>query len=455
MENYFTFLGQLIKKNYQILYSLFLIIFIPLALFLHTYFLVKQMRSNMDLELQNKAIMVENSLEVAIVDNFREDSIQRKIDKLVEITPEIRALKIVIPQGEKFRIIASKNKTEKGKEVRELQYTLAWEREEGIAALLVEGKERFWEVSKVLKNEKGEKLGLIIMELSLTNIDKLTQHTIFQAYFWLVVVIIIVILLVANHARLFQYISLYQRLKEVDKMKDEFISIASHELRSPLISIKWYIDDAIGQLTKDKVSNNLLKSLRIISVSAERLNDLVNDLLDVARIQQKRVKLSIQPVDVGMMIKEILQEFNPQAKRKGLYLVYKSDQEKIFVLADPEKLKQVLINLVSNAIKFTFKGGVTISAKVINRKEVRIKVKDTGIGLSAEEQKKLFQKFGKVRTKETSDIPGTGLGLWISKQLIKMMKGKILLESMKGVGSQFIICLPLADKIIHKQNKDG
>lgn len=397
----------------------------------------------MDIELQTKALLVENIFEATLGDILEPNLIQQKIDRLIKNNPEIKVFTIALPKEEKFEIIAAKDKEILGQEIKETQHILAWHEDEAFAHLTVKDSERFWEVTKALHNSRGEKIGLMIMQLSLAEIDALTKKTITQAYLLLVVIIVVILLLVANHARLFQYTALYRQLQEVDKMKDEFIAMASHELRSPLTAIKGYIDLVLEEL-KDKIDKNSQEKLARVAISANRLDDLVSDLLDVSRIEQGRIKLSCQPLDLQKIIQEILKEFELQAQEKKLQLIYQAPSEKSpYVLADIDKLKQVLVNLISNAIKFTPQGQIVIST-ALKQNMVQIKVKDTGLGLSAEEQKKIFQKFSRLSKEQTAHIPGTGLGLWITKQLVEMMKGKISVESMEGVGSQFIVSLPLA-----------
>ncbi|MCK4525411.1 MAG: ATP-binding protein, partial [Candidatus Andersenbacteria bacterium] len=135
------------------------------------------------------------------------------------------------------------------------------------------------------------------------------------------------------------------------------------------------------------------------------------------------------------------------ADEKKLLLEYKEPKEKLpLVLADPERLKQALINLIGNSIKYTEKGSIEVTTKIENDK-LEIKIADTGIGMSAEDQKHLFEKFHRVQNEKTAKIIGTGLGLWITKQIVELMNGKIYLESMKDVGTQVTVKLNLVKKI--------
>jgi two-component system phosphate regulon sensor histidine kinase PhoR len=181
--------------------------------------------------------------------------------------------------------------------------------------------------------------------------------------------------------------------------------------------------------------------------SSERLETLVEDLLNVSRIEQKRLDVKNEEVELEPIIQDIISQLKIPADEKKLSLKHKKPKEKLpLVLADPERLKQALINLIGNSIKYTEKGSIEITTKIENDK-LEIKIADTGIGMSAEEQKHLFEKFHRVQNEKTAKIIGTGLGLWITKQIIELMNGKIYLESMKDVGTQVTIKLNLAKKI--------
>jgi signal transduction histidine kinase len=253
-----------------------------------------------------------------------------------------------------------------------------------------------------------------------------------------------VVLLVANQARLLGYALTVTQLKEIDKMKDMFISMASHELRSPLTAIKGYLD-----LIKDQkdvaLNKNTSHYLENISLSALRLDDLVEDILEVSRIEGNRLPIEMTIFDPNPVISQSVEEMRSQAMQKNLSLNYDPLQDSVKIKSDKDKLKQVMVNLVSNAIKYTKKGSVSVSTAVKNR-EFLIIVADTGIGISSEDRANLFQKFYRIKNEKTKDVIGTGLGLWITLEIIKRMQGKITVESIEGVGSHFTVHLPIARK---------
>lgn len=228
---------------------------------------------------------------------------------------------------------------------------------------------------------------------------------------------------------------------EVEQMKQELISIATHELRTPITGIKGYLDMILEGDTGG-VNSETKEVLQECAGINQKLADLVDDLLNVGRIEQGRIECKPVAMDLAGQVADIIKEISIQAKQKNLELIYQKP-EIAQVKADPDRTRQVLINLIGNAIKYTEKGSVTVSLEQKD-KEIISSVKDTGLGISKEGQKLLFQKFSRVKTDKTRAITGTGLGLWITKQIVEMMSGKIWVQSVEGKGSMFSFSLPLA-----------
>ena len=229
-------------------------------------------------------------------------------------------------------------------------------------------------------------------------------------------------------------------------MKDDFISIASHELRAPLTVIKGYA--SMMQEIVEKEKNNSLKNyLKMISVSIDRLGNLVEDMLDVSRIEQSRIKMNLIKVSVSQSIKEVSDQFVINARQKNLKLIYNNPEksvEKAKILVDVDRFKQIIVNIISNAIKYTLSGSITISTELDEeRKNLLIKIRDTGIGMNAKQRERLFQKFYRIQNEKTRNIVGTGLGLWITKKLVQLMKGEIFVDSIEGQGTEFTISFPI------------
>lgn len=236
------------------------------------------------------------------------------------------------------------------------------------------------------------------------------------------------------------------KLKELDKLKDEFVSLASHELRTPMTVIKSYvwllIEGKTGEIT-EKQKEYLQRTYD----STIRLINMVNDMLNISRIESGRFTIEPKNIDLSALIQEVITEMQPRANEQELQLVYAPPKEALpSVYADPERIKQVLINLVGNSLKFTPKQGTIMIYLTLDEGFVVTHVKDTGRGIKPEDMEKLFKKFnmigGNYLNKQSGQ--GTGLGLYLSKSLVELHKGRIWVESEgEYKGSTFSFSLPL------------
>jgi len=238
--------------------------------------------------------------------------------------------------------------------------------------------------------------------------------------------------------------------REVDRMKSEFVSMVSHELRTPLTSIKGYVDliqtGEVGELTDVQ-----REFLDIVKTNTDRLVELINELLDISRIEAGRIELRRKALDLPGLIHQVADTMHPQlrAKRQALTLELAPDLPP--VSGDNDRVIQILTNLVSNAHKYSpVEGALTIAAHRVGA-YVRVDVSDTGIGLSPEDQARLFSKFFRAQNRATQETPGTGLGLAITRSLIEMHGGQIWVDSAPGKGSTFSFTLPLAPTAVEQE----
>lgn len=227
------------------------------------------------------------------------------------------------------------------------------------------------------------------------------------------------------------------KLRELDKLKTEFLSIASHQLRTPLSVIRGYVS-MIQEGTYGKFSKGQMGVIGQVRTSTETLIELVNQLLNVSRIESGRVTLEIEPTDLSPLCSEIANFLSIRAKERGLELTcVKPPKGLAKVSADPAKVKEVMMNLVENALKYTDKGFVRIYL-YDEPHTVRVAVTDSGNGLTKEDMGKLFQKFSRAESASVNGASGTGLGLYVCKRLIEAMDGEIWAESTgRGKGSTF------------------
>lgn len=238
----------------------------------------------------------------------------------------------------------------------------------------------------------------------------------------------------------------YARLRELDKMKDELVSISSHELRTPMTSVKSYLWMALNKA--NNLTPKLKKYLERAYVSSDRMIRLVEDMLSVSRIDAGRVQLTVKPIDLANLSFQVVSELAVRAEEKQINLSLKKPSKSLpKVLADNDKIREVLTNLLDNALKFTPKKGKIIVSLRRRGKMVETSVADTGPGISKEDLPKLFQKFGRLEHSFATMAEsggGTGLGLYIAKKIINLHSGKIWVQSQKGKGSTFTFSLRVA-----------
>ncbi len=434
-----------VRENPRILYSFVLLIFVPAAFFFNTYSLISSIERDIDRITQRKAVLVEKIINRVVSEKIHDKVLlQATIDGMVIDNTGVLSLALLESEneGNRFRVVASSEPETVNQTTDNIQYTLAWNKSEGIAFLDSDHDGRFWRITRQLIDENGNRLGLITMAFSLHDSDVLIERTVNRSYLILILTVIVVLLLVSNQARLFGYVLTLNKLKEVDEMKDNLVSMASHELRSPLAAIRGYLE-----LFEDKhlsLDDEAKHYLENISHSVDRLNTLVSDMLEVSRLEGNRIPLELSDIEPEPLMTQSVEELRSQAMQKGLALSL-LPVEPALIYADKERTKEILINLIGNALKYTAQGTVSVGGQVKGN-EYLITVADTGFGISAEDQKRLFQKFSRIQNRNTQMITGTGLGLWITFELARRMNGTITVESIEGVGSHFTLHLPLAKK---------
>lgn len=233
------------------------------------------------------------------------------------------------------------------------------------------------------------------------------------------------------------------KLHVLDKAKSEFISIASHQLRTPLTSIKGFTS-LLLEGTYGEVAQNQRPALEKIYISNERLIQLVEDLLNISRIDAGRMEFDFQVAQIEDLVQEAVDTLELSAKNKSLYLNWKKSEKLLpKIKIDITKIKEVISNMVDNAIKYTQRGGINVRAESDIR-SIRVIVSDTGIGMDKEELNLIFQKFQRGREVSHYHTDGTGLGMYIGKKVVEVHKGRIWAESEgKGKGSKFTLELPV------------
>lgn len=237
------------------------------------------------------------------------------------------------------------------------------------------------------------------------------------------------------------------QLQQAEKVKSEIIAVLSHELRTPLNVVLGFSDLVLLKLNENQLTHDfIIKYVETIKENGNQLLTLINSMLDLAKLQEGKFSLVLQPFYIGELIEIIVEKMRFFAKQKNISLDFDYDIQDniqdIKVINDPIRLQQILINLINNAIKFTETGSVLVELQEINEDKIVVTVKDTGIGISQINLEYIFQAFRQVDNTMSRYYEGTGLGLAIVKDLADLMGGTINLESVLGKGSIFRLELP-------------
>jgi signal transduction histidine kinase len=235
------------------------------------------------------------------------------------------------------------------------------------------------------------------------------------------------------------------KLAEFNQLKANFVANISHELRTPLTQIKGYnallMDGAMGGLSKEQKD-----ALSISARAIERLEQLVNDLIGYASTAKGELTLKRQPMSLAHLVNEVMEKSMPKAQRRGLLLSADVPADLSTVVADEEKVRWVLLQLVDNAIKFTGSGGSVAIQVALLGLRVRVSVRDTGIGIPSNRREEIFDSFRQLDGSSTRRYGGTGLGLALVRRIVEAHGGEILVDSEEGVGSTFSFTLPRFDR---------
>ena len=234
-------------------------------------------------------------------------------------------------------------------------------------------------------------------------------------------------------------------LERANQLKSQFLANVTHELRTPLHSIISYGALILEGFVEGSLTTEQEDHIQFMVHRAEDLSHLVDDMLDLSKIEADRIEVKMEPLDLIPSLTEVVNQLKPIANNKELYLRLEVEKGLPLALADSHRLRQIVINLVSNALKFTEKGGVTIRCKHLKHRDMlHISVNDTGIGISPAAIGYIFDAFRQADGSTTRRFGGTGLGLTIAKKLIELQEGEIAVESVVGEGSTFSFTLPVA-----------
>lgn len=441
---------QFVRRNPFVLYSLVLIVAVTGVIFFNTYYFLGKFQGTVDDLLKSKAFLSENIFGTLIQDSLQDtDFLERRLQQLKSENTDVAAIAVLMrsEQEKRFQIIASTDKEDLGQQFSfqdsaSYPFRRTWSDQNATGYITNTNGERFWNIVKAIDRDDGERVGLVLFQVSLKEHDLFVQGAMRQVYGVALVSLILVLGIIGIHVRLYGFAIKATKLEEVDRMKDDFISMASHELRSPLTVLRGYIDilktDFLKKIPESEMTDER-RYLNNMEESVNRLNNLVEDILNVSRLEQNRLPMTMTNLDLSPLLSKLVSQFSLEAKQHGLSLLFEETRLPQ-VRGDTDRVTQIVVNLLSNAIKYTQKGSVTVLTKETDD-EILVTVADTGLGISAEGIQNLFNKFYRVKTDQTVSIAGTGLGLWISREIARKMEGDISVESIEGVGSHFTLHL--------------
>lgn len=230
-------------------------------------------------------------------------------------------------------------------------------------------------------------------------------------------------------------------IRRLERMRSEFVANVSHELKTPIAAVKGFAETLLGGAVKDEETTKAF--LEIIYDESERLNRLIGDILELSKIESRRVPLMLSPVDINQFMTHTIALLEVSASRKQIE-VNLSSPEELYMEGDEDRLRQIFVNLLSNAISYTPEGGkIFVNISVTEQETVRVTIADTGIGIPEKDLPRIFERFYRVDKARSRGSGGTGLGLSIVKHLVELHKGTITVQSTVGKGTTFILELPL------------
>jgi signal transduction histidine kinase len=440
------------REKREIAYSIGILIAIPAIVITNTIILTRSTSEAFDTELQRKADLVNSVIaesSLPLIQNKQYKALQSSIDALESSQPSLKQSYVIVKDGDVLKVVAHSSSTSE-----KLDQTAIINAE--FALNLMQPSAHFintydsnnnpaqaWNVMTPVIDQSSKK-AVAVVSTTLLTVD--AQEAIDSAYrlsfIILLISIVLIIVLLFRHFMMVNYIVLLAKQRELNQTMNDFLSVATHELKAPTTIIKGYLSNVVegdfGAITPE-----IKEQIEIALSQTDRLNALVQDLLNVSRVEQGSIQYNLTVVNTEKVLGMIVENYRPIAAEKGLQLIYEPTGNLPFVKADEGRVQEIFTNLVDNAIKYTATGSVTVTQQ-LNKGKLVTNFRDTGFGISPAAKERLFQRFYRIKTTQTEGISGTGLGLWIIKQYVEAMKGKIDVESMEGVGSNFIVELQVA-----------
>ncbi len=428
-----------LSNHPQLGFVLILIFVLPALFLVSGQRFLEVGRTNQDrLQKDRVGLMQDAFVSILYASDFSTSTVQREIERVAELNPDIADFSVSELVAGNLNVIAALDSTAVGSSTvyTDLQRSAAVRTDDSIIYEINTADGRYWLVYRAIEPHPGN-FYFITTEITLKGIDDLFASREKAAVLSLIYIYAFLLALAYWHVRMTDYHYLYKEAERTISTKDQFMNMMAHELRAPLTVMRGYA----SLILEDETAKTAHEQAGRIVDSSERLITIVNDVLDVARLQSGKMKVEPALHNVTEIVATVVSDQQVAAKAKNIHLCAEGVEIEHIAYIDKVRLHQALTNLVSNAIKYTPQGSITLALSK-RYKKIEIRVKDTGTGISFEDQQKLFAPFFRVSNNEVKKITGSGLGMWITKQLIELMHGTIAVESIKGVGTHLVVQLP-------------
>lgn len=423
-------LKQLQLNTHYLLVAVLLIVLPALFIWIGQSFFDTAYQNINTSEKQSVALL-HDAIELTVSEQISSEAVQDYLISLVDAENKVSKARILREKNGELVILYSANTEEIGfiEGGSQLYATSASVPGDSMIFDFTIDNARTWQAFRQFKS--NSETYYIFTEHSFANVDAVMLARQQQVYLALPIVFLFLIALAVWLLKQTQWQKQYASVRQNLDDQMMFTNTIAHELRAPLTAIRGYISFL---LESNNLDRNEQKYTQNINASAERLLALINDFLEVARIQSGNLKIDFTEVDIKPTIVAVYNEFKHVAEGKELELILDLPEKQVVAETDVKRLQQVITNLLSNSIKYTERGTVRLAVKQTKLKTL-ITIKDTGNGISAEDQQKLFGAFTRVGKADASGVTGTGLGMWITKQLVELLHGKIAVESIEGIGT--------------------
>lgn len=445
------------KERREIAYSVATIILIPLLFVFNTLLIANRIQNDSNRDVRRNADVINGVIAVDLSSSVQAKKYSIAKAQIKEINnqqPTIGQINVITRSDGEYKVVASSNdNTAKLSKNDNVQLAIIFERGRSVAKMVdLEDSQgnitKGWNVITPIFDSKQKVIAAVSSNVSTADTQELIDNTLRISFLVSGAIVVLIIGLLFRHFRFASYAELLRKQKAVNQTMSDFLSVATHELKAPMTTTKGYISSILDG-DYGEVNQKIVEPLNTVVKQTERLNNLVQDLLNVSHIEQGKITIEPSNFDLNEIISPIIHDYAERAQAKNLAINY-AQTSPVFVYADQGRVVEVMTNLIDNAIKYTPSGSVTIKYRSTG-KTVITSVVDTGPGMTTEESSRLFQRFYRVKNDNTKGIPGTGLGLWIIKQYIEKMNGKISVNSIVGVGTEFSVELPGGKQVIDSQ----